>query len=68
MLVLSSPSLDQAHLVIQERLADAAHEALVQQAVGASRRSNAALRPRLATVLRALAWRLDPSFALNVSH
>jgi len=43
---LSSPSFEDARLVIQDRLADAAHEALVQQALSASRHQRSmALRP-----------------------
>ncbi len=60
MMTLGSPSLDTAYLVMQDRLADAAHEALVHQARRASRRPRTPLRPRLATALRALAGRLDP--------
>jgi hypothetical protein len=62
MMTLGSPSLDEAHLLIQERLADATHEALVLEALSASRTPRVALRPRLADALRALACRLDPSF------
>ncbi|MBV9133972.1 MAG: hypothetical protein JO318_14815 [Chloroflexi bacterium] len=49
---LSSPSFEDARLVIQDRLADAAHEALVQQALSASRRplSMAAVHPPFVSV------------------
>jgi hypothetical protein len=63
MITLGSPSFDEANLLIQERLADATREALVHEALSASRTPKVALRPRLATALRALACRLDPSFA-----
>jgi hypothetical protein len=61
--MLSSPSLDQIQFLIQDRIAEAQHAALVQQAIAAHASSRAwpALRPRLAVALRGLACRLDPA-------
>jgi hypothetical protein len=67
--MLSSPSLDQMELLIQERRAQAVHAALVQQAraAAAARRMThqSRLRPRMASALRHLAYRLDSSLALS---
>jgi len=66
--MLSSPSLDQIQLLIEERRAQAAHAALVHQALAAAPHRGAAFgsvpRQRIATALRALAYRLDESLAL----
>jgi hypothetical protein len=68
--MLSSASLDHyVHLLIDERLAQAQHQALVDLALTSLPHRAAIrqprLRPRLASALRGLACRLDPSPALN---
>ena len=66
-IMLSSPSLDQLHLVLADRLAEAQHAALVRQALragGPARPAPARLRLRMASLLRTLACRIDASLAL----
>jgi hypothetical protein len=68
--MLASPNLDQAHLLMADRLAEAQHHALVHLATSTAQRPagfvrGRPLRLRVATVLRGLACRLDPSVALN---
>jgi hypothetical protein len=64
--MLSSPSFDQAQVLLQERMAQVEHAALVQSALAA--RQSAAesplarldpLRAHLAAGLRSLAFRID---------
>ena len=62
--MLSSASLDQIHLSLQERRADAEHAALVHQALTARPHGSSGFRLRAATLLRQLACRLDSSLAL----
>jgi hypothetical protein len=62
--MLSSAALDQIPLQQQDRLADAAHAALVHQALSARpARPNLHVRLRAASILRQLACRLDSSLA-----
>jgi len=66
--MLSSSSLDHIQLLIEERRAQAQHAALVHQALAGRPRPTTRqlrLRPRLATALRHLAYRLDSSLALS---
>jgi hypothetical protein len=67
--MLSSPSVDQLHLRLQERIAEAQHAALVREARNASasslpKRNRLMLRARMAGALRELACRLDSSLAV----
>ncbi len=67
--MLTSLSVDQIHLRLQGRLAEAEHAALVREALRGAAPSHAArlhspLRMRMATALRALACRLDSSLAV----
>lgn len=63
-IMLSSAALDQLHLTLQERLAEAEHASLVHEARAARPPANLRLRLRAATVLRQLACRLDSSLAV----
>jgi hypothetical protein len=62
--MLYPDSFEQVTSLIADRLADARHTALVQEALaapGGAHRGRSGLRLRLASSLRDLAWRLDPS-------
>jgi len=68
--MLASPSLDEVHRDIQDRLAWAEHEALVRHVKASAPRRAAApllslVRNRAASALRDLACRLDPAVCLE---
>jgi len=71
--MLTSPSLDEVHRDIQDRLAWAQNEALVRYATRSARQAVPSaprlspLRNRAASALRGLACRLDPAVCLEWS-